>query len=153
MDPESDCGFGRPKTPEQQALGIEGNPFEVPWQKAHSAINDRYPDAKAPQLAEIQHRLSKELIAINELGFATYFLTVADVAQMIRDMRIRSAARGSGEGSLVNYLLGISGVDPISKELLFERFLSTDRSTLPVIDIDVESARRHEIYKKIFRQY
>ncbi|PWL20527.1 MAG: DNA polymerase III subunit alpha [Candidatus Aquiluna sp. XM-24bin5] len=153
LDAESDCGFGRPKTPEQEALGIEGNPFEVLWQKAHSAIHERYPGAKAPELAEIQHRLSKELIAINELGFATYFLTVADVAQMIRDMRIRSAARGSGAGSLVNYLLGISGVDPIAEGLLFERFLSTERSTLPDIDIDVESARRHEIYKNIFRRY
>ncbi|MEL0319287.1 MAG: DNA polymerase III subunit alpha, partial [Aquiluna sp.] len=137
LDPESDCGFGRPKTPEQEALGIEGNPFEVLWQKAHSAIHERYPGAKAPELAEIQHRLSKELIAINELGFATYFLTVADVAQMIRDMRIRSAARGSGAGSLVNYLLGISGVDPIADGLLLERILSTERITLPDIDIYV----------------
>ncbi len=153
LDPVQDCGWGQPKTPEQKALGIEGNPFEVLWQKAHTAIPWRYPDAKAAQLAQIQHRLSKELIAINQLGFATYFLTVADVAQMIRDMSIRIAARGSGAGSLVNYLLGISGVDPISEGLLFERFLSTERSTLPDIDIDVESARRHDIYRAIFRRY
>jgi len=153
LDPVQDCGWGQPKTPEQKALGIEGNPFEVLWQKAHAAIPWRYPDAKAAQLAQIQHRLSKELIAINQLGFATYFLTVADVAQMIRDMSIRIAARGSGAGSLVNYLLGISGVDPIGEGLLFERFLSTERSTLPDIDIDVESARRHDIYRAIFRRY
>ncbi len=153
LDPVSDCGWGQPKTPEQEALGISENPFEVLWQKSHAAINWRYPEAKAAELAKIQHRLSKELIAINHLGFSTYFLTVADVAQMIRDMRIRIAARGSGAGSLVNYLLGISGVDPIAEGLLFERFLSTERSTLPDIDIDVESARRHEIYKAIFRRY
>ena len=153
LDPVSDCGWGKPKTPEQSALGIEGNPFEVLWQKSHAAISWRYPDAKAADLAQIQHRLSKELIAVNQLGFATYFLTVADVAQMIRDMRIRIAARGSGAGSLINYLLGISGVDPISEGLLFERFLSTERSTLPDIDIDVESARRHDIYRAIFRRY
>ena len=153
LDPVKDCGWGQPKTPEQSALGITGNPFEVLWQKTHSAIPWRYPEAKAAQLATIQHRLSKELIAINELGFSTYFLTVADVAQMIRDMSIRIAARGSGAGSLVNYLLGISGVDPISEGLLFERFLSTERSTLPDIDIDVESARRHDIYRAIFRRY
>ncbi len=153
LDPVSDCGWGKPKTPEQSALGIDGNPFEVLWQKSHAAISWRYPGAKAAQLAEIQHRLSKELIAVNQLGFATYFLTVADVAQMIRDMRIRIAARGSGAGSLINYLLGISGVDPMSEGLLFERFLSTERSTLPDIDIDVESARRHDIYKAIFRRY
>ena len=153
LDPIADCGWGQPKTPEQQALGIDGNPFETLWQKSHAAIQWRYPEAKADQLTHIQHRLSKELIAINQLGFATYFLTVADVAQMIRDMSIRIAARGSGAGSLVNYLLGISGVDPISEGLLFERFLSTERSTLPDIDIDVESARRHDIYRAIFRRY
>ncbi len=153
LNPQSDCGWGKPKTPEQSALGITGNPFEVLWQKTHSAIEWRYPQAPAAKLADIQHRLSKELIAVNKLGFATYFLTVADVAQMIRDMKIRIAARGSGAGSLINYLLGISGVDPISEGLLFERFLSTERSTLPDIDIDVESARRHDIYKAIFRRY
>ncbi len=130
LEPQSDCGWGKPKTPEQSALGIDGNPFEVLWQKTHSAIEWRYPHAPAAQLAEIQHRLSKELIAVNKLGFATYFLTVADVAQMIRDMSIRIAARGSGAGSLINYLLGISGVDPISEGLLFERFLSTERSRI-----------------------
>ena len=153
LDPVADCGWGKPKTPELKALGIDQNPFEVLWQKTHSAIDWRYPGAKASELAQIQHRLSKELIAVNQLGFASYFLTVADVAQMIRDMNIRIAARGSGAGSLINYLLGISGVDPIAEGLLFERFLSTERSTLPDIDIDVESARRHEIYRAIFRRY
>ncbi|MEY3966775.1 MAG: hypothetical protein RLZ96_301 [Actinomycetota bacterium] len=153
LDPAEDCGWGRPKTPEQSALGITGNPFEELWQKSHAAISWRYPGAKASELATVQHRLSKELIAVNQLGFATYFLTVADVAQMIRDMKIRIAARGSGAGSLLNYLLGISSVDPISEGLLFERFLSTERSTLPDIDIDVESARRHDIYRAIFRRY
>ncbi len=153
LSPEKDCGWGKPKTPEKSLLGIEGNPFEVLWQKAHAAIDWRYPGAKEKKLVEVKHRLSKELITINQLGFATYFLTVADVAQMIRDMRIRIAARGSGAGSLTNYLLGISGVDPIEHDLLFERFLSTERSSLPDIDIDVESARRHDIYRAIFKRY
>jgi len=153
LDPEQDCGWNQPKTPEKSALGITGNPFEVLWQKTHSAINWRYPEIKAAELATVQHQLSKELISVNKLGFSTYFLTVADVAQMIRDMRIRISARGSGAGSLINYLLGISGVDPVAEGLLFERFLSTERSTLPDIDIDVESARRHEIYRAIFRRY
>ena len=153
LDPVEDCDWGNPKTPERSLLGIEGNPFEVLWQKTHSAINSRYPDAKPSLVTEVQHQLSKELITINKLGFATFFLTVADVAQMIRDMRIRIAARGSGAGSLVNYLLGISHIDPISQGLLFERFLSTERSTLPDIDIDVESARRHDIYRSIFKRY
>ena len=153
LDPVSDCDWSRPKTPEKSALGIEGNPFEVLWQKAHAGIQWRYPNLSEDKLLPVRHRLHQELITINKLGFATYFLTVADVAQMIRDMRIRTAARGSGAGSLTNYLLGISGVDPIEHELLFERFLSTERSSLPDIDIDVESARRHDIYRGIFKRY
>ncbi len=153
LDPVSDCDWSRPKTPEKSALGIEGNPFEVLWQKAHAGIQWRYPSLSEDKLLPVRHRLHQELITINKLGFATYFLTVADVAQMIRDMRIRTAARGSGAGSLTNYLLGISGVDPIEHELLFERFLSTERSSLPDIDIDVESARRHDIYRSIFKRY
>ena len=153
LEPVSDCGWGKPKTPEKSSLGIEGNPFEVLYQKAEAGVAWRYPEAKPKELLKIQHRLNQELITINQLGFATYFLTVADVAQMIRDMRVRIAARGSGAGSLVNYLLGISGVDPIEHDLLFERFLSTERSSLPDIDIDVESARRHDIYRNIFKRY
>ena len=153
LEPVTDCGWGKPKTPEKASLGIEGNPFEVLWQKAEAGIGWRYPGVSTKELVKIQHRLNQELITINQLGFATYFLTVADVAQMIRDMKIRIAARGSGAGSLVNYLLGISGVDPIEHDLLFERFLSTERSSLPDIDIDVESARRHDIYRNIFKRY
>ena len=72
---------------------------------------------------------------------------------MIRDLGIRSAARGSGAGSLVNYLLGISGVDPIRHGLLMERFLSPLRVSLPDIDIDVESARRLEVYDAILQRF
>ena len=90
---------------------------------------------------------------IGELGFASYFLTVGDVTAMIRDLGIRSAARGSGAGSLVNYLLGISGVDPIRHGLLMERFLSPLRQSLPDIDIDVESARRLEVYDAILERF
>ncbi|MEN9714349.1 MAG: hypothetical protein RLZZ164_1013 [Actinomycetota bacterium] len=153
LDPVGDCGWGKPKTPEQHTLGIEGDPFRVLQEKAQAAVSYRYPNASVEQLRQVNHRLNQELITIAQLGFATYFLTVADVAQMIRDMKVRIAARGSGAGSLVNYLLGISGVDPIEHDLLFERFLSTERSSLPDIDIDVESARRHDIYRNIFKRY
>jgi len=153
LDPVRDCGWGKPKTPEKATLGIEGNPFELLWQRAHDGVHWRYPNISQAKLQQVQHRLAQELMTIHKLEFATYFLTVADVAQMIRDMKIRTAARGSGAGSLVNYTLGISGVDPIENDLLFERFLSTERTSLPDIDIDVESARRHEIYKAIFKRY
>ena len=70
-----------------------------------------------------------------------------------RAMGVRVAARGSGAGSLVNYLLGISGVDPIRYRLLMERFCSPLRAELPDIDIDVESARRTEIYEAILDRF
>ena len=68
-------------------------------------------------------------------------------------MGVRCAARGSGAGSVVNYLLGISGVDPIRHGLLMERFLSPLRQALPDIDVDVESARRLEVYERILDRY
>ena len=68
-------------------------------------------------------------------------------------MGVRVAARGSGAGSLVNYLLGISGVDPIRYHLLMERFCSPLRAELPDIDIDVESARRTEVYERILDRF
>ena len=68
-------------------------------------------------------------------------------------MGVRAAARGSGAGSLVTYLLGISDVDPIRYGLLMERFLSPLRHQLPDIDIDVESARRIEVYEQILDRF
>ena len=101
----------------------------------------------------IWKRLDDELEMIRRLGYASYFLTVADVTDLIKQMGIRCAARGSGAGSLVNYLLGVSGVDPIRHGLLMERFLSPRRQALPDIDVDVESARRTEVYEAILDRY
>lgn len=98
-------------------------------------------------------RLDDELATVTALGFEPYFLTVADVADMAKARGIRVAARGSGAGSLICYLLGISGVEPISHGLLMERFCSTLRAELPDIDIDVESDRRLEIYDAVFNRY
>ena len=118
--------------------------------RCEGAISWRYGDRPRQR---IWKRLEDELSTIGQLGFASYFLTVGDVTTMVREMGIRSAARGSGAGSLVNYLLGISGVDPIRHNLLMERFLSPLRQSLPDIDIDVESARRLEIYDAILGRF
>jgi error-prone DNA polymerase len=76
------------------------------------------------------------------------------VCDLIRDdLGVRVAARGSGAGSLVNYALGISGVEPLGHDLVMERFLSPRRQALPDIDIDVESARRLEVYEAILDRY
>ncbi len=98
-------------------------------------------------------RLDDELAVIRQLGYPSYFLTVADVVDLIKSLRVRAAARGSGAGSLVTYLLGISDVDPIRYGLLMERFLSPLRHQLPDIDIDVESARRMEVYDAVIDRF
>jgi len=99
------------------------------------------------------NRLIDELATVRTLGYESYFLTVADITDLARSKSIRVAARGSGAGSLICYLLGISGVEPITHGLLMERFCSPLRNELPDIDIDVESARRLEIYDAIFERY
>jgi error-prone DNA polymerase len=101
----------------------------------------------------LRDRLEQELQVIAGLGFATYFLTVGDVTDLIRSMGVRCAARGSGAGSLVTYLLRTSDVDPLAHGLLMERFLSPLRRALPDVDIDVESARRPEVYEKVFAHF
>ena len=118
--------------------------------RCEGAIGDRY--GSAPR-QRIWQRLDDELEVIGGLGYASYFLTVGDVTDLIREMGVRCAARGSGAGSLVNYLLGVSGVDPIRHGLLMERFLSPLRQALPDIDIDVESARRIEVYEAILDKF
>lgn len=153
LNPEKDLGWRKAKLPELQVAGISGDPVRVLFDRAHSGLSLRYSNSSATELDKLEKRLRVELETIQNFGYASYFLTVADVADLIRGMGIRSQARGSGAGSLVNYVLGISSVDPVAHDLLFERFLSSNRETLPDIDIDVESARRHEIYHAIMRKY
>lgn len=103
--------------------------------------------------AAIEARLADELAVVDQLGFAGYFLTVAEVCDLTRALGIRVAARGSGAGSLVCHVLGISGVDPVRHGLLMERFLSPLRATLPDVDVDVESARRMEVYDAVLERF
>ena len=102
---------------------------------------------------ELRHRLDSELAMIATLGFAGYFLTVADIVERIKAKRIRVACRGSAAGSLVCYLTGVSEVDPIEHHLLFERFVNPYRNELPDVDLDVESARREEVYADILAAF
>ncbi|MFG1701482.1 DNA polymerase III subunit alpha [Nonomuraea sp. NPDC049309] len=103
--------------------------------------------------AEARRRLDDELAIIERKRLSGYFIAVAGITDMIREMGIRCAIRGSGAGSLVNYLIGIGEVNPLDHGLLMERFLSEGRIGLPDIDVDVESARRLECYQAIFERY
>ena len=148
LDPRADLGLGEVHFPEfELASGGAGRGRPGTAERRRAAARplrgrrSATATARAPR-QRIWKRLDDELEMIRGLGYASYFLTVGDVTDLIREMGVRCAARGSGAGSLVNYLLGISGVDPIRHGLLMERFLSPLRASLPDIDVDVESARR-----------
>jgi len=152
LDPRDDLGIGSVHFPEltvvdPAAVAAGHGADQVLRQRCEAGL------AKRDLGREAHDRLDTELDVIAGLGYATYFLTVADVCDLVRSMGVRVAARGSGAGSLVNYALEISGVDPMAHHLLFERFLSPLRGALPDIDIDVESARRTEIYERIFERF
>ena len=151
LDPRADLGIGEVHFPELALSDPTARSADVALrQRCEAGIGRRYGNGP---MAVVWKRLDDELETIRVLGYASYFLTVADVTDMVGRMGIRRAARGSGAGSIVNYLLGVSGVDPIRHGLLMERFLSTRRASLPDIDVDVESARREEVYRAILDRY
>ncbi len=143
LDPVADIGLGETHLPE-----FPGGIAEL-RARCEAGLGARY----AAPGASVVGRLEEELGVIEQMGYAAYFLTVAQVVDAVKEMGIRVAARGSGAGSLVNYCLGISGVDPIRYDLIMERFLSPLRRALPDIDIDVESARRLEVYDRVFADF
>ena len=153
LDPDTDIGWRKPKLPSLGSLGLTGDPQTVLTGMCQAGLPRRYPDPPLAQRRRLLDRLDDELRVIAHFGFATYFLTVADIVAMIQAMGVRVQARGSGVGSLVNYALGISTIDPMEHGLLFERFLGIRRETLPDIDLDVESARRHEICRGVVARY
>jgi error-prone DNA polymerase len=102
---------------------------------------------------ELRDRVHHELSMIRRMGFAAYFLTVADIVADIKAMGIRCACRGSAAGSLVCYLIGISDVDALRHDLAFERFMNPMRAEAPDIDVDVESARREDVYDMVLSRH
>jgi error-prone DNA polymerase len=153
LSPQRDIGLGAAHLPEPHVVGANTAQEMRTLLRARSeaGINWRY--NSSDQISKARARLDDELATVATLGFESYFLTVADIADMARDAGIRVAARGSGAGSLICHLLGISGVEPMQHGLLMERFCSPLRRALPDIDIDVESARRLEIYDMVFKRY
>ena len=152
LKPRGEIGLGGVHLPEPALFNASNQAqlLDQLHQKAAAAIIDYYPsDLKTTA----ETRLSQEINTIGQLGFTSYFLTVAGIVDAAKSLGIRVAARGSAAGSLTCHLLGISEVDPISNGLLMERFCSLERNELPDIDIDVESDRRYEIYDLIFKRY
>ncbi len=103
--------------------------------------------------AHLRERLDFELGIINKMGFDTYFLIVWDLCQFARHADIWWNVRGSGAGSIAAYSLGITSIDPIQNNLLFERFLNPGRVSMPDIDMDFPDDRRGEMIEYTARKY
>ncbi|WP_333743727.1 DNA polymerase III subunit alpha [Streptomyces ardesiacus] len=153
VDPEDDLGMGAVHFPEPHLVGAGRRTAQRALASRAAAGMVRRGYDRGPGRREYWERMHHELDIIAHHGFASYFLTVAQVVDDVRHMGIRVAARGSGAGSLVNHLLGIAHADPVEHGLLMERFLSRERVVLPDIDIDVESARRLEVYRAIIGRF
>ena len=103
---------------------------------------------------EYKSRLTYELKVINEMGFSNYFLVVYDFIKFAKKNKILvGPGRGSAAGSLVAYSLGITDIDPLKYDLLFERFLNPERKTMPDIDTDFPDNRRDEVIEYVIEKY
>ncbi|HRG89872.1 MAG TPA: DNA polymerase III subunit alpha, partial [Chitinophagales bacterium] len=104
--------------------------------------------------ADIEERLNFELHTIKTMGFPGYFLIVADFIKAGRDMGVLiGPGRGSAAGSAVAYCIGITNIDPIAYNLLFERFLNPDRKSLPDIDTDFDDIGRQKVIDYVVKKY
>ncbi|MGH3914096.1 MAG: error-prone DNA polymerase, partial [Pseudonocardiaceae bacterium] len=99
------------------------------------------------------HQIEHELAVIEEKNFPGYFLIVHDIVRFCRQGDIFCQGRGSAANSAVCYALGITNVDAVAMDLLFERFLAPDRDGYPDIDLDIESDRREEAIQYVYRRY
>ncbi len=129
-----------PATTPEQALRAQ----------ATAGLQDRYGARLTPTS---EKRLAAELAVINHLGYAPLFLIVAEIVEFARRQQIPVSTRGSVANSLVAYCMQITTVDPIQHDLLFERFLHSERANLPDIDLDFCSVRRDEVLDYVRRTY
>jgi error-prone DNA polymerase len=103
--------------------------------------------------AAVRDQLERELALIDELDYCGYFLTMHEIVRFCRAQDILCQGRGSAANSAVCYCLGITAVDPIRLDLLFERFISRERAEPPDIDLDIMHARREEVIQHVFSRY
>lgn len=144
-----------PKFPTPQQLSVE----EYLSTLAHEGLNNRlnylYPNSDISELrVKYDERLITELKVINEMGFASYFLIVADFIKWAKENGVPvGPGRGSGAGSLVAYALLITDLDPLAYDLLFERFLNPERVSMPDFDIDFCMEGRDRVIEYVAEKY
>ncbi len=124
-------------------------PFSYLYQLTYEGARERY----RPMTPQAAKQIAHELDIIQRLDLAGYFLIVWDVARFCRGKEILCQGRGSAANSAVCYCLGITAVDPVKLNLLFERFLSEERREAPDIDIDIQHNRREEVIQYVYEKY
>lgn len=132
---------------------IAKNPLKQLTALCNAKLNSDYVIGKSGEKVLYQERLKEELDVIQQTGMADYFMLVNDYVGWCHENGIMVMARGSAASSLVCYLLGITQVDPLEWNLLFERFLSTDRIRPPDIDLDIEDVRRNDVVEYLKGKY
>ncbi|PJC01051.1 MAG: DNA polymerase III subunit alpha, partial [Candidatus Komeilibacteria bacterium CG_4_9_14_0_8_um_filter_36_9] len=133
----------------QLPIGITANDYLR--KLCDEGLPNRYGENITPAIKE---RLEYELNIISKTGYASYFLIVQDFISWARNNGIIvGPGRGSAAGSIVSYLTGITNIDPIHYDLLFERFLNPERISMPDIDIDFSDARRNEVIQYAANKY
>lgn len=121
------------------------------WKELERGIKIRFPDGEPEGLRE---RLQTEMSVIEPLGYASYFLIVADICRFARDNGVPvGPGRGSAAGALVSYLLQIIEIDPMKHGLLFERFLNPERVSPPDIDLDFDDRQRDKVISYVTQKY
>ncbi|MFA5127346.1 MAG: DNA polymerase III subunit alpha [Patescibacteria group bacterium] len=120
----------------------------------YEGLNKKFSYNENDAPADIKERLEYELSVIAKTGFASYFLIVQDFVNWAKQEKIVvGPGRGSAAGSLVSYLIGITNIDPIKYDLLFERFLNPERVSMPDIDMDFADTRRNEVIQYVENKY
>lgn len=114
------------------------------------ALHERYNTSPPQRMVDLAE---KELSLVRELRFSDYFLTVWDIVRFARSQNILCQGRGSSANSAICFLLGITAVDPMVSDVLFERFISRERGEPPDIDVDFEHERREEVIQYIYERY
>jgi error-prone DNA polymerase len=152
LDIAARCRFSldelRYEYPEEVAEGQD--PQDTLDRLTFEGADLRYPDGIPDKVrAQIAH----ETALIAKLGYAPYFLTVHDIVRFARSRGILCQGRGSAANSAVCYCLGITAIDPVKMDLLFERFVSEARGEPPDIDVDFEHERREEVIQYIYGKY
>jgi len=146
------CSFSldqlRYEYPEELAPPGE-TPLEYLTRLAWDGARERY--GRVPD--KVRRALQHELALVGELHYEAFFLTVYDIVQFARARDILCQGRGSAANSTVCYCLGVTAVDPMETDLLFERFISRERDEAPDIDVDFEHERREEVLQYVYQKY